>query len=94
MLHDDLLTRAPPAVDLVICGDVFYEEPMAARVLPWLDEACRKGMRVLIGDPGRTYLPRNRLHMLATYDVEVNRSLEDLSIKRTSVYELLPPDAA
>uniref|UniRef100_UPI003BA9CCDD class I SAM-dependent methyltransferase n=1 Tax=Stappia sp. TaxID=1870903 RepID=UPI003BA9CCDD len=93
ILHDDLLTQAPPPVDVIMCGDVFYEEPMAARVLPWLEQACSSGTRVLVGDPGRTYLPRERLRLLATYDVEVNRSLEDLSVKRTSVFDLLAPDA-
>ena len=94
IVHEDMLEQVPPPVDLLMCGDVFYEKPMAARVLPWLDRACRAGTRVLVGDPGRTYLPRDRLRRLATYDVEVNRSLEDLSVKRTSVFDLLPPAPA
>jgi predicted nicotinamide N-methyase len=41
---------------------------------------------VLVGDPGRSYLPRERLEPLATYEVPVTRSLEDAEVKRTSVW--------
>ena len=41
---------------------------------------------MLIGDPGRTYLPRDRLETVATYEVPVTRSLEDAEIKRSSVW--------
>lgn len=48
---------------------------------------------MLVGDPGRAYLPRERILHLATFDVPVNRSLEDFEVKRSSVYELLPSDS-
>ncbi|MHC5655503.1 class I SAM-dependent methyltransferase [Stappia sp. ICDLI1TA098] len=88
ILADDLLHAPPPAVDVLLSGDVFYEKPMAERVLPWLDAARKAGTTVLVGDPGRSYLPMDRLERLATYDIEVNRSLEDFSVKRTSVFRL------
>ena len=44
---------------------------------------------MLIGDPGRTYLPKERLTLLAEYSVPVTRELEDMEIKRTSVWELM-----
>lgn len=91
VLHRDLLAAPPPPVDLIACGDVFYEKPMAARVLAWLDLARQAGARVLVGDPGRSYLPKERLVRLATYDIEVNRALEDMDVKRTSVFELAAP---
>jgi len=87
----DLLASPPPDVDVVLTGDVFYEAPMATRVLAWLDAAQTRGIDVLVGDPGRTYLPKDRLAHLATYDVPVNRSLEDYAIKRSSVFRLSPP---
>ena len=49
----------------------------------------RGGARVLIGDPGRTYLPKERLTLLAEYSVPVTRELEDMEIKRTCVWELM-----
>jgi predicted nicotinamide N-methyase len=41
---------------------------------------------VLIGDPGRSYLARNQLVAIATYEVPVTRDLEDCEIKRASVW--------
>ena len=73
---------------VVLVGDAFYEKPLAERLLPWLVRLERTGTTVLIGDPGRTYLPKDRLTRLATYDVPVTRALEDSEIKRTSVWRL------
>ena len=40
---------------------------------------------MLIGDPGRTYFPREGLVTLARYEVPTTRELEDMEIKRSSV---------
>jgi predicted nicotinamide N-methyase len=91
---EDPLDRPPPEAEVILTGDVFYEKPMATRVLAWADRALAAGSRVLVGDPGRAYLPKKRLARLAAYDVPVNRSLEDYEVKRTQVFELLPQSAA
>ena len=54
----DLLAAAPPDTDLILAGDICYEQPLAGRALAWLQTAHARGTRVLIGDPGRTYFPR------------------------------------
>jgi predicted nicotinamide N-methyase len=72
--------------DAVLAGDVSYERDMAERVTNWLEGLARRGARVLIGDPGRTYLARERLESIAEYQVPVTRELEDLEIKRSSVW--------
>jgi len=46
------------------------------------------GAAVLIGDPGRSYLPRDRLVRIADYRVPVTRELEDAEIKHTAVWAL------
>lgn len=84
---DDLLGR-DPQVDLVLAADVFYERDLAGAVTAWLSGLQTRGVTVLIGDPGRTYLPRDRLDCLATYAVPVSRSLEDAEIKRSHVWRL------
>jgi predicted nicotinamide N-methyase len=84
----DLLDGPPPEVDLICAGDVCYEKPMTDRVLAWLSQADANGARVLIGDPGRTYFPRDGLTFLAEYRVPTTRELEDLEIKRSSVWAL------
>ena len=88
----DLLDRAAspaPRYDVILVGDLFYERDTATRALAFLDRHAAIGTRVLVGDPGRIYLPKERLTRLAEYSVPVTRELEDLEIKRTTVWELL-----
>ena len=84
----DLLEAPPPPVDVIVAGDIFYERPLAERALPWLLAAKSRGTRVLIGDPGRSYLPRDQLTRLMDYSVPVSRELEDTEIKNTTVWRL------
>ena len=84
----DVLDGAATGTDLVLAGDVFYERPMAERLLPYLERARASGAHVLVGDPGRAYLPRDRFEMVATYDVPVSRVLEDADVKRTTIWRL------
>ena len=72
--------------EVVLAGDVAYERDMAARVFPWLEALARRGALVLIGDPRRAYLARDRLECLAEYSVPTTRALEDAEIKRTGVF--------
>jgi predicted nicotinamide N-methyase len=84
------LLETDPKADLVLAADVFYERDLAEAVTGWLIGLQAKGTTVLIGDPGRTYLPRDRLECLETYAVPVSRSLEDAEIKRSHVWKLRP----
>jgi len=72
--------------DTVLAGDICYERDLAGRVADWLNSLSRRGATVLIGDPGRSYLPKDRLENLATYEVPVTRALEDAEIKRSGVW--------
>ncbi|MEE4235592.1 MAG: methyltransferase [Anderseniella sp.] len=85
---DDLLQAAAPAAGAILVGDLFYERDLAQRLLAWLLAAHQQGADVLIGDPGRSYLPRERLVAVASYRVPVTRDLEDAEIKNTSVWRL------
>jgi predicted nicotinamide N-methyase len=89
----DLLDEPPPAADLILAGDIFYEAPLAQRVIAWLGAARAAGARVLVGDPGRTYFPKTGLLKLAEYQVPTTRELEDFEVKRTGVWEMLPAPA-
>jgi predicted nicotinamide N-methyase len=84
----DLLDEAPPAADVILAGDICYEKPLAARVMAWLEAARAQGSTVLIGDPGRTYFPREGLIKLAEYQVPTTRELEDMEVKKTAVWSL------
>ncbi len=74
--------------DVILAGDIFYDREIAAAVLAWLKGWQARGAAVFVGDPGRTYLPKDELALLATYQVPVSRDLEDLEIKKSSVWTL------
>ena len=76
--------------DVVLAGDVCYERPMAARVIPWLRDLAGKGVTVLLGDPGRAYLPHQGLIEVARYSVPTSRELEDRELRETRVLRLMP----
>jgi predicted nicotinamide N-methyase len=77
--------------DVVLAGDICYERDLAERVVAWLRSLAARGATVLVGDPGRAYLPKD-LVALATYAVPVTRDLEDAEIKRSTVWRF--PDQA
>lgn len=86
----DLLDQPPPEADVILAGDICYEKPLATRVMAWLEAGARRGARVLIGDPGRSYFPREGLVRLAEYQVPTTRELEDMEVKRTAVWTFPP----
>jgi predicted nicotinamide N-methyase len=86
----DLLDDDPPDVDVILAGDVCYEAGFAAHVIPWLRRSAAAGVEILIGDPGRRYLPVGDLVELADYEVRTTTELEDLERKRGWVYALGP----
>ncbi|MES0066414.1 methyltransferase [Mesorhizobium sp. M0074] len=74
--------------DVVLAGDVFYDKNFADRLMPWFVALKVRGGDILVGDPGRSYLPRAGLEPLAVYEVAVTRALEDAEVKRTTVWRL------
>lgn len=86
---DDLLDgRTAPSAQVILAGDIFYERDTAERAFAFLSAQSAKGALVLIGDPGRSYLPKDRLRRIADYNVPVTRDLEDAEIKNTAVWVL------
>lgn len=86
-LMADLLDTETDA-DVVLAGDVCYERDLSDRMLAFLARAQDRGAHVLLGDPGRTYLPRERLAEVASYDVPTTLVLEDQQTKRTTIWTL------
>ena len=84
----DALDREPPDVEVILAADCWYNAELAGRVLPWLRRAEAAGIEVLIGDPGRDYLPRDALVHVATYDVRTTSDLEGLRLTQGHVYRL------
>jgi predicted nicotinamide N-methyase len=89
IVTEDLIGR-PSAWDVVLAGDVCYEQPMAERTLAWLRSLAAAGTEVLLGDPGRTYRPTDGLTELARYQVPTSLELETRTLCDTAVWRLLP----
>jgi predicted nicotinamide N-methyase len=88
--RDVLDEPAPTDIDVVLAGDCWYDGALAERVLPWLRRVADAGIDVLVGDPGRRYLPADALIELAAYEVRTTTDLEDLAQKEGRVYGLRP----
>ena len=89
VIEDDLLSGANSlSWDVILAGDIFYERDTAQRAFDFLQRHAVNGATVLIGDPGRSYLPRDKLRRIADYSVPVTRELEDTEIKQTAVWTL------
>ena len=84
----DILDGGAGGAEVVLAGDVFYSQAMANRMLRFLLRAARAGATVLVGDPGRAFLPRERFDQLAVYEVPVPETLESVRVKRTTVWQL------
>lgn len=92
---EDLVGRGPAGVtagdggfDVVLAGDICYEKPMTDRVLPLLQGLADQGATVLLGDPGRAYLPRQGLIERARYEVPTSFALEDRDRRTVTIWEL------
>ncbi len=84
----DLVGTSSRGWDVVLAGDVCYERPMAERVGPWLRSLAAGGALVLLGDPGRAYLPESGLTQLARYAVETTREIEDTDVRNARVWRV------
>jgi predicted nicotinamide N-methyase len=86
VVDGDVTKGLPPAVDLVLTGDVFYGEEVAERVMPFLDRCLAADIEILVGDPGRAYLPRRRLRLLAEYKVPDFGDAKEAALRPSGVF--------
>lgn len=87
---NDLIGRTSTPWTVVLVGDMCYELCLAERLVVWLRALSCSGTTVLLGDPGRAYLPKGGLAALARYDVPTPRDLEDRPIRETVVWRVIP----
>jgi len=86
---EDLIGR-DEGWEVVLAGDICYERDLAERVFAWLQALSARGATVLIGDPGRNYLPKDGLERMISYAVKTTRELEDSDVRNASVWRVLP----
>jgi predicted nicotinamide N-methyase len=87
-VEEDLLDTQALEYAVILAGDVFYSREMAVRVLPFLRRAAGRGALVLVGDPGRAYLPVDAMIKQASYDVPVVEALESVPTRHTTVWQV------
>jgi predicted nicotinamide N-methyase len=86
---EDLIDDPCAAFEVILAGDVCYERPMAGRVEAWLKRLAAGGKTVLLGDPGRTYLPRDGLERVTGYAVKTTREIEDTDLRNAIVWRVV-----
>ncbi|MET8758369.1 50S ribosomal protein L11 methyltransferase [Lentzea sp. NPDC004782] len=82
----DQLHSDAHGADVVLAGDVFYDAEVTALVLPFLTRAAARGALVLLGDPDRAHLPRDRFTAQARYEVPVPLTLESTETRSATVW--------
>lgn len=93
VIEKDIVGCANAGWDVVLAGDVCYERPAAERVSAWLRSLAGGDCLVLLGDPGRTYLPRQGLERIIAYGVKTSRELEDSDLRSAVVWKVSPEAA-
>lgn len=85
----DVVGTADPRWEVITAGDVCYEQPMASRVTKWLNSLARNGRVVVLGDPGRSYLPADGLCECSRYVVPTSSDLEDRDSREGVVWKVV-----
>ncbi|MFZ2467479.1 MAG: methyltransferase [Parvibaculum sedimenti] len=86
---EDIVGSPNQGWDVILIGDMCYERPLAERIEKWVHSLVDGGATALIGDPGRTYLPKSGLEKLISYAVKTTRELEDTDVRNTSVWRVV-----
>ena len=89
VLHANLV-GADDRWDVIVAGDVFYEHEAGKAITDWLESLHDRGADVLIGDPGRAYLPKDRLEIKARFDAPRAGDLEDQDVGAARVWAFKP----
>lgn len=83
---EDLIGDMSPEHEVVLVGDVCYDAEIAQRLIPWLEALDAAGRTVLIGDPGRFYLPKLGLERIASYHAPTTALMEDSDLRNAGVW--------
>ena len=76
------------AADVLLAGDAFYSPAVAPAMTDHLRAARRRGVDVLVGDPGRGYFPEHLFEQVTEYVVPVPAALEDAESLATGVWRM------
>ena len=79
-------------IDVVLAGDVMYEQPLASQVMCWFRRLAGNGTLVLVGDPGRAFLPKagEGLERIASYGLPRHVADSSNGVHTGYVWRVLP----
>ncbi|CAF98256.1 unnamed protein product, partial [Tetraodon nigroviridis] len=94
-VSENMIGSQIDAFDLILLGDMFYDEVLGASLHRWLDSCVKRhGTKVLIGDPGRAQLEghsiRGLLQQLAQYELPEAVKEENYGLTCTRVWLYCP----
>jgi len=78
----------PSRWDVVLAGDLWYEQFLSERLTAWLRRIACSGTLVFIGDCGRAHFPRFGVTELQQYEVPSPPSLERNAVTPTGVWRI------
>ena len=76
-------------MDVLLAGDFCYDEELSERVFSWLEELLDTGIEVYVGDPGRVFLQKERLHTVWRGKAEPGHEYDDPDVRRAGVFRFL-----
>jgi predicted nicotinamide N-methyase len=86
VVMEDVIGETDGGHEVILVGDVCYDAEIAARLIPWLEALDDSGRTVLIGDPGRFYLPKLGLERIAHYHAPTTAIMEDSDLRNAGVW--------
>ncbi|RXM30164.1 Protein N-lysine methyltransferase METTL20 [Acipenser ruthenus] len=95
VVSKNLIGTKPENWELILLGDMFYEEQLADRLHSWLRECIRTHhTQVLIGDPGRAHFEghtiRKHLQKLADYQLPDSVREQNYGLTTSTVWRYQP----
>jgi len=89
---EDMIGDMSPSHEVILVGDVCYDQEVADRLIPWLEALDTAGRTVLIGDPGRFYLPKLGLERIESYHAPTTAIMEDSDLRNAGVWRFTRAD--
>ncbi|KAL0968106.1 hypothetical protein UPYG_G00262490 [Umbra pygmaea] len=92
---ENLIGSEPDGYDLILLGDMFYEEALADSIHSWLNRCIQThGTQVLIGDPGRAHFEghgiRRFLRQEAQFELPEAVREQNYGLTCSTVWRYLP----
>nr|XP_057932136.1 electron transfer flavoprotein beta subunit lysine methyltransferase [Doryrhamphus excisus] len=87
----NMIGSCPGGFDLILLGDMFYDEVLSRSLHAWLDRCIQTNRsQVLIGDPGRAHFQENGLRRLARFELPTSVQEENYGLTCSSVWSYRP----